>query len=90
MSKRLVTMSGRDGIWLSTGQETAQLHESIIIGGAKNMVNLEEAYLTPSPSAAYIITNLQSYVKLRKLEVFQMNPKLHIWDVKATPLTSLR
>lgn len=67
-----------------------QAEQSLLIAAARNMINLNEALLTPNALAAEIIANLQSYQQLEKLQIYGLNPREHIWAFAPTALKKLR
>ncbi|KAH8684228.1 hypothetical protein BGZ60DRAFT_397058 [Tricladium varicosporioides] len=67
-----------------------QAEQSLLIAAAKNMINLNKALLTPNTLAAEIVANLQSYQKLQNLQIYDLNPKEHIWAFAPTTLKHLK
>lgn len=63
---------------------------TLVVAAAQNMKNLSDALLTPSHLAAHMIANLQSYIHLKRLQVYGLRPEDHIWRVAPVSLTNLR
>jgi len=61
----------------------------MLIGAARNLKGLTEAFLVMSPLAATIIDALPNYSQLSTLKIEGVSPEDHIWTKEPTSLTAL-